>query len=109
MKATGGERDGASQSNWTALRDKIKKTELEAEHLQQTTLEGMVSQTEVNCLETKSQIKANALNLKVYLHHCGITLDVDSTTALAHIATASLRVAVTDEVVDTLHATFHEI
>ncbi len=108
MKAAGCMQGGVSEDDCMALRDRIKKVEFEAEYLQQTTLEDLVSGAAVNHLETRSQLSSNALNLRRYINHFGITLDAGSRTELAHIVTAAIPGTDTDAVTDTLTTTFQE-
>ena len=91
MKATGCEQAEISESDCTSLRERIKQLELDAEKLQQDTLQGLVSGTEPYQLETESQLIANASNLMIYLSRLGIAPDTGSRTELARIVAAGVR------------------
>jgi len=103
MKISGCVGTGVSTEDCMALRDEIKAVELEAERLQQRTLEGLASAPPAGPLDSGAQLTNTAANLKLYLEHCSVRLDETSLSELAHIVTAAIDGADESSVVAALN------
>ena len=90
------------------LREKIKRAELKAEHLQEDRMQELTEGAVLKHPESTSQIHCTLLNVHAYLRHLKITLDSASSSELAHIVTAAISGAGLDAVTDSLSATFLE-
>ena len=90
MKATGCSQAAISHDECAQLRERIKGIELEAEHLQQDTLEGLTRDAPPEILEITSQTNYIILNINSYINYLGIELDSVSESALAKIVAAAI-------------------
>lgn len=106
MKITGCQEPEVSTDDCMALREKIKATELEAEHLEQNALERLTPAPATEALQPEAQITSTAMNIRRYLDHNDLQLDGPSLLHLAQIVTAAVDGAQNDEVARTLDTVF---
>ena len=108
MKHTGCTRLEISNDECIKLREEVKRVELKAEQLQETTLQELAESSPPKILDITSQIDCINLNLKEYIFRNGIDLDAASQSSLAHIVTAAIGGATLDSVKDSIEAAFQE-
>ena len=108
MKTAGCLETDVSTEECMSLRDKIKAVELEAEHLQQNTLEKLTSTPMTGSLDSGSQLENTASNLRRYLEHCDVRLDEASLSELTYIVTAAIDGADKETVFSALKTTLQD-
>ena len=89
MKATGCTDTAVARADCMLLRQKIKQIELEAEQLQQDTLQELTGESAPTQLETTLQSHNSLLNINIYLQSLGVDFDSASQSALAKIVAAA--------------------
>lgn len=109
MKSTGCLLSEIPTDDCMALRDRIKAVELDAEHLQQTTLEDLATTPPTATPEPETQLTNTASNLRRYLERCDIRLDDSSLAELADIVSASIDGTEKETVLSTLNTAFQKI
>jgi uncharacterized protein (TIGR02444 family) len=89
MKHDSDARGRLPSEDYTGLRESIKTIELEAERLQQLTLEAMMPDSVRKPAGTDEAVNCVSNNLLLYASEAGITLDAELRSQLATIISAS--------------------
>ena len=106
MKFAGCADSDASGDACLALREKIKAVELEAEQLQQRTLEKLTAPLAGEARTMEEIAAATAANLKRYLGRQGVRLDQTARSELTHIVLGCGDFAERESVLETIKTTF---
>jgi len=106
MKHTGCTQPDISNDACMELREEIKRVELNAEQLQENTLEELAGNSPFKSLDSTSQITCSILNLKNYFRQCQVEPDPASRADLACIVTGAISGATLDAVTESINTTF---